>query len=294
MGSKVLHISSILVLSVLMCSCAASRKAMPQEYAPLKSVPDWKGTLETVICKSSQPGLGERRMFVYLPENYHESDESYPVMYLLHGARGTEASWIDRGHILHNVDSLTAAGKVKPMIVVMPNTNQYDNDKDFRKSRAKPLGESFFEVNGTVEKNFAEDVVGTVDSLYRTIPEKRGRAIAGLSIGALQAIFLSADFPDMFGYVGLFSPMIKPVKHYGKDMDFYRDLKRKQAIQFADPPELYWVMSGVWDIFYESTQQFEFHLKTRGYRHEFYMSGGGHTWKNWEIYCNMFMEKLWR
>lgn len=294
MESRIQNILSIAIFSALLCSCAVSRKALPQEYAPLKSGREGKGTLETVICKSSQPGLSERRMFVYLPADYQESGGRYPVLYLLHGARGTEASWIERGHILHNVDSLTAAGKVKPMIVVMPNTNQYDDDRDFRKSRAKPLGESFFEVNGTVEKNFAEDVVGTVDSLYRTIPEKRARAIAGLSVGALQAIFLSANFPDMFSYVGLFSPMIKPVKRYGHDTDFYKDLKKKQAVQFSDPPELYWVMSGVWDIFYESTQQFGFHLKTRGYRHEFYMSGGGHSWKNWEAYCNMFMERLWQ
>lgn len=267
---------------------------MPTEYRTVKTVHNLKGTLETVICKSSQSKLSERRMFVYLPEDYYNSDKSYPVMYLLHGARGTEVSWIEKGHLLQNVDSLIATGRVVPMIVVIPNTNQYDNDIDFRKSRPKPLGESVMEVNGTVEKLFVTDVVETVDSLYRTVPSKDGRAIAGLSIGALQSIYISANNPDMFDYVGLFSPMIKPVKHHGPDIAFYRDLKKKQAVQFADAPKLYWIMAGYWDIFCDSTQLFERYLRTKGYSHDYYLSPGGHSWKNWENYCNMFMEQLWR
>lgn len=288
------HLISILIIAIHLCSCATSQKAMPTEYRAVKISHELKGRLETVICKSSQPKLSERRMFVYLPENYYSSGESYPVMYLLHGARGTETSWIEKGHILQNVDSLTAAGRVRPMIVVIPNTNQYADDIDFRKSRPKPLGESVMEVNGTVEKLFVNDVVKTVDSLYRTIPAKDGRAIAGLSIGALQSIYISANNPDMFDYVGLFSPMIKPVKRHCHDIGFYRGLKKKQAVQFVDPPKLYWVMTGYWDIFCNSTQLFEKHLRTNGYSHRYYLSGGGHSWKNWENYCNMFMEQLWK
>ena len=267
---------------------------IPTEYAPVKTEYVCRGTLETVICGSSQSGLSERRMLVYLPENYACSRESYPVLYLLHGARGSETAWIERGDLLHSIDSLTAEGKVKPMIVVMPNTNQYDNDADFCKSRKKPLGESFFEIDGVVESLFVKDVVGTVDSLYRTVRRKDGRAIAGLSIGALQAIFLSANYPDMFDYVGLFSPMIRPVIRHGAGTLFYGNLKAKQAVQFADPPKLYWIMAGFWDIFYASTQQFDFHLTTHSYPHEYHLSGGGHTWKNWKRYCDMFLERLWQ
>lgn len=294
MSRRIQLIISTLILSALVCSCAASRKAIPTEYRELKTGYEGKGILETVICKSSQPELSERRMFVYLPEDYYNSTESYPVMYLLHGARGTEVSWIEKGHLLQNVDSLIASGRARPMIVVIPNTNQYDDDIDFRMSRPKPMGEAVLEVDGTVEKLFINDVVDVVDSLYRTVPNKNGRAIAGLSLGALQAIYISANNPNMFGFVGLFSPMVKPVKHHGPDIEFYRELKKKQTVQFADPPTVYWIMAGYWDIFCDSTQLFERYLRTKGYNHYYYLSPGGHSWKNWENYCNMFMERLWK
>ena len=108
------------MLATLFSSCSATRH-VSTEYAPVKTDYVGKGTLETIFCKSSQTGLSERRMFVYLPENYYDTDIDYPVLYLLHGARGTETSWIEKGHIMQNVDMLVSEGKVKPMIVVMPN-----------------------------------------------------------------------------------------------------------------------------------------------------------------------------
>ncbi len=294
MERKLFEILCVVIAAALLSSCAATRH-IPADYAPVKTEYSCRGTLETVICRSSQPELSERRMLVYLPEGYYRSgDEPYPVLYLLHGARGSESAWIERGDLLHRIDSLTAEGKAKPMIVVMPNTNQYDDDRDFGKSRRKPLGESFFEIDGEVESLFVKDVVETVDSLYRTVRRKGGRAIAGLSIGALQAIFISANHPEMFDYIGLFSPMIRPVARYGSGVWFYNNLKAKQKVQFSDPPKLYWIMAGFWDIFYASTQQFDFYLNTKGYPHEYHLSGGGHTWSNWRKYCDMFIEHLWQ
>ena len=281
------------MLAALFSSCSAARHVQPSGYTPVKSEYVGRGTLETVFCKSSQPGLSERRMFVYLPENYHNADIDYPVLYLLHGARGTESSWIEKGNIMQNVDRLVSEGKAKPMIVVMPNCNEYDNDADYAMARQKPLVESVLEVNGAVETYFVADVMETIDSLYHTIRNKSGRAIAGLSVGALQTIFITAIHPELFEYIGLFSPMIKPVFHYGEHSGFYRDLKKRLAVQFSDPPELYSIMAGKWDIFFASTEQFNFYLKTQDYPHEYYMSGGGHNWRNWEKYSVRFIQQLW-
>ena len=93
------------------------------------------------------------------------------MLYLLHGARGNELSWIQKGNILHNIDSLIASSKMKETIVVFPNVNQYKSEKDYGKSRLKGAIESFFETDGVVEAAFMNDVVKTVDSLYRTIPD---------------------------------------------------------------------------------------------------------------------------
>lgn len=283
----------ILVIALLSASCSATRYAVTDYPQPAS---DYKheGILEQHIYKCSVDGPRERRMYVYLPANYHQSTERYPVLYLLHGARGNELSWIVKGDLLRNVDSLINNGLMKRSIIVLPNTNQYKDDKDYAKSRTKGALESFFENDGMVEYSFTEDVVKEVDRTYRTIPQKECRAIAGLSIGALQTIHISATHPDVFDYIGLFSPMVHPFTQHSEHSSFYRHLKRRQQIQFATSPRLYWVMIGKKDFFFPRTNSYCRYLKRRGYSHEYFTSKGGHQWSNWSIYCNMFMQRLWK
>jgi enterochelin esterase-like enzyme len=64
-----------------------------------------------------------RRMYVYTPPDYMTSSDKYPVLYLLHGGGGDEDAWTTMGRANIILDNLIASGKVKPMIVVMPNGN---------------------------------------------------------------------------------------------------------------------------------------------------------------------------
>ena len=81
------------------------------------------GTIETLWMP--QQGLNNtyRRINVYLPPKYDESNSSYPVLYLLHGSGGDENAWIDLGFVNRIMDNLIAEGKAEPMIVVLPNGN---------------------------------------------------------------------------------------------------------------------------------------------------------------------------
>jgi len=65
----------------------------------------------------------KRRITIYTPPNYESSNETYPVLYLLHGAGGDEEAWIALGRASQIMDNLIAQGKAKPMIVVMTNGN---------------------------------------------------------------------------------------------------------------------------------------------------------------------------
>lgn len=283
------HIFIIIAIALLSMSCSATRYTATS-YPQPNSGYNHDGILEQCFYKCSVDGPSERRMYVYLPADYYESAECYPVLYLLHGARGNELSWIMKGDLLHNIDSLTRNGLMKESIIVLPNTNQYKNDRDFAKSRIKGAIESFFEVDGVVEGAFINDVVKKVDSTYRTIPQKSSRAIAGLSIGALQAIHISATHSDMFDYIGLFSPMVHPFAQ----SSFYKHIKRKQQIQFASTPKLYWVMIGKTDFFFLRMNSYCRYLERKEYPHEYFVSSGGHQWYNWTMYCNMFMQRLWK
>ena len=281
-------------LAVAIWSCSTLKYAANHEYPAADDGYTPQGRLEEVIYEPTEDGPSQRRMLVYLPDGYDTSGKDYPVLYLLHGAKGNETSWINKGHILRDIDSLTRTGEMEETIVVFPNTNQYDDDKDFGKSRLKNMFKSLFEMDGAVETAFMEDVVGTTDSMYRTIPDRTCRAIAGLSMGGLQTIRISAAFPDGFDYIGVFSPVIRTIVKHGKHSDFYRNLYGRLEVLFSDPPAEYIIMIGRNDILEPRIGSFICHLKRKGYGFDFYESPGGHSWYNWENYCRFFMKTLWR
>ncbi len=253
-----------------------------------------KGTLQEVYYKTSVPGPSERRMEVYLPEGYFDNDRRYPVVYLIHGAKGTELAWINNGEIIPVVDSLQSAGIAEKFILVMPNMNQYNDDKDFAGSRAKKPVESLFDIDGTVETAFASDVVHYVDSVYRTLPDKKHRALAGLSVGGLQTIYISANNPDMFDYLGLFSPMVHSPLKPGEYNDFYDYFKDKIDVQFSDPPSLYYICIGRTDIFYFHIKGLMRYLRRKDYPFEYKETRGGHSWRNWKPYCRWFLQRVFK
>src|SRR6266849_5038825 len=86
-----------------------------------KDVPH--GTVQAVWYPSSTLKLASRRMMVYTPPDYAASTRRYPVLYLLHGGGGDEDAWLTMGRANIILDNLIAAGKAKPVIVVMPNGN---------------------------------------------------------------------------------------------------------------------------------------------------------------------------
>ena len=288
----------LLAAAIVLSSCGVLRvRNSPVYYAGPPTVPGYepKGTVEEVMYPCSVPGPTERRMIVYLPEGYYDSDKRYPVFYLLHGARGYETSWIRKGRMLQITDSLFAGGHAVPSIVVMPNVNQYDDDEDFENSRYKDAFESLFEIDGAVESAFKRDVVDFVDSHYRTIPDKSHRAVAGLSIGGLQSAFLSANFPDTFDYIGLFSPFVSMIPKPGKFNSFYMDLRHKLAKQFsAEPPQEYYIMTGRWDIFRVHIYHYCRYLEHHGFPFKFISTPGGHDWPNWRYFYTKMMETVFR
>lgn len=285
-----------MVIAVMCSSCSSGRYAANVDYLPVTDTGYTPaGALEEVFYRPSEGCISEKRMLVYLPEGYYSSTERYPVLYLLHGARGNETSWIRKGHLLHETDSLRASRLIGEFIIVMPNMNDYDNEADFGRSREKNVWESAFEIDGDVEYFFIHDIVNTVDSLFRTIPDKSHRALAGLSIGGFQAIHISASYPDDFSYIGIFSPVTGTVISHGTHSRIFRGLHHKLETLFtSDRPELYWIMIGKGDFLYSRVADFADGLKRLGYDFEFITSKGGHDWDNWRAYCNIFMQQLWK
>jgi len=251
------------------------------------------GSLQAMVYRSSEPGIGSRRMVVYLPPGYWESEQSYPVLYLLHGARGNETSWVKSGRIAKITDNLILSGQIPPCIIVLPNMNQYDSKADMQRSRRKGAVESVFEINGRVEDAFPHDVIGFVDRNFRTLKDKAHRAIAGLSIGGLQSIYIAVNRPEMFDYVGIFSTLFTTLWFHDTQSETYRNFRQKLDAQFQETPKLYLVANGFSDILSPYTYRLLRRLYRQGYPYRHILTSGGHDWYNWRKYFARFLLQLW-
>ena len=235
----------------------------------------------------------DRRLTVYTPAGYETSGKRYPVFYLLHGMGGDENAWSELGRTAQIMDNLIAQGKAKPMIVVMTNGNAALEAAPGESS----LGFTAPSMNlpktmeGSFETAFPE-VVKFIDKTYRTQANKKGRAIAGLSMGGFHSMHISKQYPDMFNYVGLFSAAIMP----GKDVKspIYDDLEGKLKTQFAKKPALYWIGIGTTDFLYKANEDYRKLLDEKGYKYTYYETGEGHIWKNWRIYLTEFAPLLFK
>ncbi len=240
------------------------------------------------------PTLGTtRRMMIYLPPGYEQSRQRYPVFYLLHGSGGDETVWLEQGRAAQVLDNLIAEGKAEPMIVVMPNGN-VDEKAASSMSDQGNVQPTFAHKNwmdGTFEQSF-NDIMNWVDQNYRTRAAKRYRAIAGLSMGGYHSLYISANQPDDFAYVGLFSPAISRMDQ-GK-CKIYDDLEAKLIAQFKQRPKLYWLGIGEKDFLYKDNAEFRKLLDKNRLRYTYHESGAGHEWANWRDYLVIFTQQLFK
>lgn len=235
----------------------------------------------------------QRRMRVYTPAGYETSGKSYPVLYLLHGMGGDEYAWSELGRAVQILDNLIASGRAEPMIVVMPNGNMARHATP----GADGLGFEQPEFNlphtmdGVFETHFPE-IVEYVDGHFRTKRDKDSRAIAGLSMGGMHSLYTSALYPDLFGYVGLFSAAVRP--HTAEVADIYKDRKGSVGSQFAKGVKQYYIAIGEDDFLYEENKDFRAELDSLGLPYVYKESKFGHEWTNWRRYLVDFLPRLFK
>lgn len=257
------------------------------------------GTVSKIWYTSDWLGK-DRRLTVYTPAGYEQSEKNYPVLYLLHGMGGDENAWLENGRMAQIMDYLIAKGLAEPMIVVAPNGNPNMSISPAERSLlvSAPNMNEFRVVDGSFETAFPE-IVEFVDATYRTIPDKAHRAIAGLSMGGFHSLTISKEYPELFDYIGLFSAatyralgeegFIKP-----EVPEVYSNYDAKLKKQFAEKPALYWIGIGSDDFLYDSNVEYRKMLDKEGYPYEYYESEGGHTWRNWRNYLKIFAPKLFK
>ena len=237
--------------------------------------------------------LGEERTYwVYLPPGYADSDSRYPTLYLLHGMSQGHRWWAEVARIDRIATAMIEAGKIKPLIMVMPNGNRVEHDPsttslydngcetglDIIARGLKELGDRFnglavykVSCDGDFEDYVVHELVRDVDSRYRTNGE---RYVGGFSIGARGAFQLalrnSGVFDGAFGLSG--------------NYDFLRDRLRDGGIGDTDGMKLF-LGSGSKDQrgVYGRLNTFLFHKDLAGRRvdHLYCIYDGSHSDVAW-------------
>jgi len=224
----------------------------------------------------SEPLGAVRRMHVYTPPNYEKDGKSYPVLYLVHGAGDSDHSWSTVGRANNILDNLIAAGKAKPMIIVMPNGHTPD----------RPLNAGNMLQNRNFSDDFLKVVIPYIDENYRTIANAENRAMAGLSMGGAHTIQNGLTHPELFHYIGIFS-----ISGGGEQYEKENDAALRKAA--ADIKLVYYAY-GREDFVVRNADQLKGTMNKYGIRFLLHETGGGHTWINWREYLNDFATHLFK
>jgi len=214
-----------------------------------------------------------RDFFVYTPPGYDpQAKRQYPVLYLLHGFSDDASAWVSVGRANVILDNLIAQGKAKPMIVVMPLG--YGAPEI-----VAPGGPGFRDPNAR-QRNLEKfrdalltEVIPQVEKEYQVSRDRNARAIAGLSMGGAESLYVGLNALDRFAWVGSFS-----AGGLGENFDaVFPSLNAKANSRL----HLLWVACGTEDRLIEPNRKFREWLKSKGIQHTTVETPGMHTWMVW-------------
>lgn len=234
------------------------------DYCAIKNVPH--GKVASVWFHSSVTN-NTARMHVYTPPGYENIKTKLPVLYLQHGGGDDDATWTTVGKANFILDNLLAAGKIKPMIVVMPMGHP---------------SPGFFMEPGTdtdpYYKQLFSEIMPYIESHYKASGKREDNAFAGLSMGGIQAYNIALFHPEKFGYIlplstGYFAPQLKILE------EKYSNVLKNPEINKL---KLFWIaMGGEHDIAYANGKSTLALLDKYGIKYKTYDYPGAHTFVTW-------------
>ena len=237
------------------------------------------GKLDSIQYQSKTVGT-IRKALVYTPPGFSKS-KKYPVLYLLHGIGGDEKEWLNGGSPQIILDNLFAEGKIKPMIVVMPNGRAIKDDRANGDIRASDKVQGF----ANFEKDLLNDLIPFIDKKYPTLKDRENRAIAGLSMGGGQSLNFGLGNLDKFAWVGGFSsaPNTKKPQELVPNPE---EAKKKL--------KLLWISCGDADGLITVSKRTHDYLFQNNVPHVYYLEPGGHDFKVWKNGLYMFSQFLFK
>ncbi len=208
----------------------------------------------TAIVKGLPANQSE--YLVWTPPGYDPRGKTkYPVLYLLHGWSNTVDTWTQTLQADRILDSLLAQGRIRPMIVVMPlgyGEMSFVDGEIGAIWKQKPAVERNTEL---FSQALLTEVMPRVEGQYNVLTKREDRAIAGLSMGGLEALLVGLRNTSKFAYIGGFSAAVHLV-----------DLQKDLPILTPKTADLrvLWVACGTEDGLLEPNRKLAAQLKREG------------------------------
>jgi enterochelin esterase-like enzyme len=271
-------------------------------YYSIQAVPH--GQVREVWYHSKVTGTW-RHALVYLPPNYDaQSKVRYPVLYLQHGGGEDETGWIRQGRANFILDNLIAAGKCKPMIVVMAygyarRAGQTPPDLTGIPAGSAERLRAMQSMTAAFEDDVTQALIPFVDKTFRTIPDRNHRAMAGLSMGGMQTFQITLNHLDLFSYIGGFSGAGGMLMLGERKLDPKTDYNGAFAdpTAFAKKVRLLWLGVGTEEPerMRAGIQRLHTSLLEAKIQHVFYESPGtDHEWQTWRRDLRDFASRLFQ
>jgi S-formylglutathione hydrolase FrmB len=230
---------------------------------------------------------------IIFPARYKVDREvRYPVIYLLHGLTGHFDNWTQR-------TKLAEYSTLYKFIIITPE------------------GEDGWYTDGVTNANdkyesyIIKELIPEIDKRFRTISDRKNRAIAGLSMGGYGALKFGMKYPEMFSLAGSFSgalgaasfPSNGPNQGLTKSLniidgpmdsetrkanDIFKMIREITPEKTKGLPFLY-IDCGTEDFLFQNNRDFVDLLVEKKVVHEFRQLPGGHTWPYWDKQVQEFL-----
>jgi enterochelin esterase family protein len=269
----------------------------PMAWLPASGVP--RGAIARHAFHSSIAN-DDRDFFVYTPPGYDaRRPQAYPVLYILHGLGDDAERWVGAGAAHVILDNLIAAKKAVPMVMVSP--------LGYGTSQGPAGGRGPDNVLG-YHRILLEEVMPVVDRAYNVSKDRNERAIAGLSMGGAEALYVGLNNLDKFAWISSFSgallllpgtTVVPTAPNAGPPADGPGRGGRGGTPQLLDPAtfakafpkldakansqiRLLWIACGTADGLIGQNRQLKEWLKTKGVQFtEQEIPDVGHVWPLW-------------
>ncbi len=223
----------------------------------------------------------EETCLVYLPPDYEKHPDPLPVLYLQHGYGENETAWVWQGRIAAILENLLAKGRAKPMVIVMADGMLYGTEED-----------------GLCHARYPEflirDLIPFIGRNYRVREDREGRAVAGLSMGSMQASMAAFAHPELFAWIGLFGGFLRNYIGVEEADGTHLQEALRDPESFFGQNRLLFRSIGREDVFFRFFLEEDQICSDNGIPCVRRVYDGGHDWNVWRRSAHDFLQLLFQ